>query len=128
MAIRPQLTTWQWSNYETFHRHRGNLLLHIVTVPMFWAGLVGLVTSLVRLRPLDALGSFVFMLLPLVIQGVGHKREGNPPIPFLGPLDLLSRFFVEQMVTFPRFLLTGGWRKNLGGRPAESSFPRGNGP
>jgi hypothetical protein len=27
--------------------------------------------------------------------------------------DFVTRFFVEQWVTFPRFVLSGGWYRNL---------------
>ena len=47
------------------------------------------------------------------MQGIGHKREAEPPVPFDGPGDFLARVFVEQFFTFPRFVLTGGWLRNL---------------
>jgi hypothetical protein len=34
-------------------------------------------------------------------------------VPFDGAADFVSRFVVEQWVTFPRFVLSGGWRRNL---------------
>ena len=41
------------------------------------------------------------------------------PIPFRGPIDVGSRIFVEQWVTFPRFVLSGGlaqaWRAATSG-------------
>jgi len=48
-----------------------------------------------------------------VLEGRGHARESERPTPFDGPLDFASRFFVEQWITFPRFVLSGGWRRNL---------------
>jgi hypothetical protein len=47
------------------------------------------------------------------LQGIGHKREAAPPIAFEGPIDVVTRIFVEQFVTFPRFVLTGGWWRAL---------------
>ena len=53
------------------------------------------------------------MALALVLQGRGHRREAEPPTPFAGAADFASRFVVEQWVTFPRFVLSGGWLSNL---------------
>jgi hypothetical protein len=48
-----------------------------------------------------------------LLQGAGHKREIQKPEPFLGADDLVSRFVVEQLITFPRFVLSGNWLRNL---------------
>jgi hypothetical protein len=42
-------------------------------------------------------------------QGFGHGREKNPAIPFDGASDALSRIFVEQLITFWRYVLSGEW-------------------
>jgi hypothetical protein len=42
-------------------------------------------------------------------QGRGHRGEANPPAPFLGPGDVAARFFAEQLINFPRFVVRGGW-------------------
>jgi hypothetical protein len=52
-------------------------------------------------------------LLAMAFQGRGHKQEQVPPEPFTGPANALSRIFLEQWVTFPRFVLSGGWRRAL---------------
>jgi hypothetical protein len=49
----------------------------------------------------------------VAIQGRGHKLEPVPPEPFTGRANLLGRLFCEQWVTFPRFVLSGGWWRNL---------------
>jgi hypothetical protein len=49
------------------------------------------------------------MVLSIALQGRGHKREAIPPDPFTGPGNAIARIFLEQWVTFPRFLLSGGW-------------------
>ena len=36
-----------------------------------------------------------------------------PPEPFAGPGQALARLFFEQWLTFPRFVLSGGWRRAL---------------
>jgi len=53
------------------------------------------------------------MVFALVLQGRGHRREAETPTPFAGAADFASRFVAEQWVTFPRFVLSGGWRSNL---------------
>ncbi len=102
------LLAWQWRGYPVFHRARANLLIHLLTVPLFWAGLLSLLGALVNVR--SAWGGLL-LLVPLAAQGRGHKLEGAPPIPFRGPFDVISRFTVEQLVNFPRFVLSGGWAK-----------------
>lgn len=109
--MRKHLLAWQWQHYATGHRDRGNLLLHIVTAPIFVAGLISLITGLaLRTWPL-AIGGLVALLAVMILQGRGHRREASPPIAFLGPLDVLARIFAEQLVTFPRFVLSGGWSR-----------------
>jgi hypothetical protein len=38
------------------------------------------------------------------------------PVPFAGPVDVVSRIFAEQLITFPRFVLSGqfarAWRES----------------
>ena len=88
------------NDYPRFHRDRVNLAIHIVMVPMFVAGV------------LAALWAALLAALPLVsmaAQGVGHKRETNPPLPFAGPGAFLRRILAEQFFRFPVFVLGGGW-------------------
>jgi phage terminase small subunit len=111
--IRARLLAWQWSDYSAKHRSRTNLLLHIVAVPLFQLGSVVLVgTALARSGVGLGLGG-LGMLAALVLQGRGHRGEREAPVPFDGAADFVSRFVVEQWVTFPRFVLSGGWRRNL---------------
>jgi phage terminase small subunit len=111
--IRQGLLKWQWNDYSAKHRSRTNLLLHIVTVPVFQVGCVVLVgTAIARSGVGMALG-VLGMLAALIIQGRGHRGERETPVPFDGAADVVSRFVVEQWVTFPRFVLSGGWRRNL---------------
>lgn len=108
-----ELLRWQWDGYPRYHLSRGNLLLHIVAVPFFLISNVGLLVGLLR-------GSFVLAALGLggmaasmAVQGAGHKTEPTPPAPFTGPANALARILLEQWVTFPRFVLTGGWARAL---------------
>jgi hypothetical protein len=46
--------------------------------------------------------------ISMIVQGRGHAREATQP-KLGGPLNVLARIFAEQFVTFPRFVLGGGW-------------------
>ncbi|MBM3643504.1 MAG: terminase [Alphaproteobacteria bacterium] len=111
--MRKGLLDWQWSLYPGGHRDRVNLLLHILTVPLFWAGTALLVVALLRGAAGPVLAGLALWLAALLAQGQGHQREREAQVPFEGPLDFISRFTVEQFITFPRFLLSGGWARAL---------------
>jgi hypothetical protein len=112
--VRPHLLEWQWSDYSAKHRNRTNLLLHIFAVPLFEIAGVALIVGLAAGSG-RAMGlALVGMVAAVVIQGRGHRREHETPTPFAGPIDFVTRFFVEQWITFPRFVLSGGWSHNLG--------------
>lgn len=111
--MRPgELLRWQWRNYPGNHMTRGNLLLHIFTVPFFWAGTVCLVLGLVDLSWRFLVLGPVCILVPLIAQGRGHKLEPNPPAKFTSPWNFIARLFLEQWITFPRFVFSGGWWRN----------------
>ena len=111
--IRSNLLAWQWNDYAAKHRSRGNLLVHLVGVPLFQAGTVILVVG-VGIQSALGIGIAVACLAAaVVIEGRGHARERETPAPFDGPLDFASRFVVEQWITFPRFVLSGAWRRNF---------------
>jgi hypothetical protein len=111
--MRKDLLAWQWNDYPERHRDRVNLWIHVAVVPLFWAGLVNLLGAPVLGGVPGAIGGVVLMGIALGAQGRGHRREALEPIPFDGPGDAISRLFVEQIVTFPRYVLTGGWRRAL---------------
>ena len=102
------LLAWQWDLYTRGHQTRRNLLIHILAVPLFLASSVGLVIGLALGQPLALL-----LLLPMVAavaaQGRGHRGEPVAAVPFRSPFDGMARLFVEQCITFPRFVLSGGW-------------------
>ena len=95
--------------YPRYHRDRANLLIHIVMVPIFDLSLVGVVFGLVTGRWRVALVCLPLLILALGMQGRGHKREPLPPEPFAGGLDFVVRILREQFITFPGFVLSGGW-------------------
>ena len=107
---------WQWSGYDRNHRDAANLWLHIVAVPVFIGAALGFVSTLLHGYWFAALLALVLMVVAFAVQGLGHKREAEAPVPFDGPFDFLARVFVEQFITFPRFVLSGGWMRQLLGR------------
>lgn len=113
MAREGGILAWQWSSYDRNHRDRGNLLLHFVAVPAFVGAALALATCLLRGFWFAAALAFLLMLVAFAVQGIGHKREAEAPIPFDGPGDFLARVFAEQFITFPRFVLSGGWMRQL---------------
>ena len=108
-----ELLDWQWSDYDKRHRNRMNLIIHIVAVPLFWLGTVNVVTAILFEGALHALGGGILVGLSLFAQGRGHEMEALQPIPFEGRWEFVRRIAAEQFVTFPRFVVSGGWYKNL---------------
>src|SRR5262252_1720133 len=96
-----ELLRWQWEGYPRYHRARFNLLLHIVVVPLFLVANVALVLALLQGAWITAIGSVAVMVISIALQGRGHLHESTPPEPFTGPLNALSRIFLEQWITFP---------------------------
>ncbi|HEY8207821.1 MAG TPA: terminase [Myxococcaceae bacterium] len=108
--MRKQLLSWQWGLYPQNHTTRANLVIHIFTTPLFIAGTLTLLSSpMYGVR--SAVSGLVGMIIPMALQGRGHKGEAVTPVPFLGPMDFVSRFFCEQFINFPRYVLSGGWAK-----------------
>lgn len=112
-----ELLLWQWEGYPQYHQSRGNLLLHIVVVPLFLVGNVALLLALFQRSWLIAGAGVIAMVVSVALQGRGHSGEPNPAVPFSSPANAISRIFLEQWVTFPRFVLSGGWRRALRAAP-----------
>jgi hypothetical protein len=108
-----ELLRWQWEGYPSVHRSRANLLLHILAVPAFVLGNAALVVTLLLGMWAAAAAALAVMVVSMALQGRGHKLEKVPPEPFTGPANALSRVFLEQWVTFPRFVLSGRWLRAL---------------
>lgn len=123
--MREHLLSWQWEGYPRFHQNRVNLLLHIVAVPTFIASAIALIASLATMQWVGAVVALLLLAAAFGVQGMGHKREANPAIPFDGPVDTITRIIAEQFITFPRFVLSGGWRSALiAARSAAPGTPR----
>jgi hypothetical protein len=108
MENKPSLLTWQLSNYPDAHRTHNNLVVHLLTVPLFMGGTVAI--ALAWLSPWLLFG-VAAMMLSMVLQGRGHAHEPAPPRPFRGVRDVIVRIFAEQWITFPRFVLSGGFAR-----------------
>ena len=121
---RKRLLECQWSDYAAKHQDRLNLLLHIVTVPFFLAGTLILLCAVIAVSGSAAIVGVVCMVGALAAQGRGHKLEPETPAPFDGAADFVTRFFAEQWVTFPRFVLSGGWYRNLTANPTVEMLPK----
>ena|SRR5438270_4852455 len=113
--MRRHLLQWQWQLYPDNHHDRVNLMLHVATVPLFMTGTLALVLAPWLGLWLLAAGPAA-MVTAMALQGRGHKRETTPPVPFAGPADVLARIFVEQWITFPRFVVSGAWAAAWRGR------------
>lgn len=112
MQITPNLFAWQINNYPLSHADRRNLLIHALTQPLFVAGLF--------LTVLGFWPGLAGMALAVAAQGRGHKLEAEAPAPFRSPLDGIVRLVVEQLVTFPRFVFSGGFARAWRSTPGQS--------
>ena len=64
--------------------------------------LAGLVTAALG----HVLAGAVMCITSIAIQGRAHRRE-RVGTRFSGPIDFARRLLIEQLVTFPRFVLSG---------------------
>jgi len=108
-----ELLRWQWQGYPRYHQSRANLLLHVVLVPVFVIGNAIVVLALAQGSWLAALFALGAMVVSVALQGRGHRQETTPPEPFTSPANAVARIFCEQWITFPRFVLSGGWSRAL---------------
>lgn len=113
--MRPNLLAWQWAGYASFHRSAANLWLHIVAVPAFIAAVLSALASFATGQLVRGVVALGVAAVAFLVQGVGHRGEAEAPIPFDGPVDVATRVVAEQFVTFPRFVLSGGWYRALRG-------------
>jgi hypothetical protein len=121
-VITPNLVAWQWEHYAEAHRDRRNLVVHVLTAPLFAAAVLLTPVAFALRHPLAGAAALALLFTVLAAQGRGHRLEAQPPLPFRSPLDVAARFFLEQVFTFPRFVLSGGfaraWRGAHPSKPA----------
>lgn len=99
----------QFVDYPRVHADRRNLLIHAVAVPVFDAAIIAAVASAATRSWVGAAAGVAVAAGAFAAEGRGHGLEQNAPIPFSGAGNALSRIFAEQFVTFPRYVLSGGW-------------------
>jgi len=107
------LLSHQWKGYAQFHRSRSNLMIHIVAVPVFLIANMLFVLALFHGNWIVCAAAAVTTMGSLMVQGRGHHDEPKPAEPFTSTLNAIARIFAEQWLTFPRFVLTGGWSRTL---------------
>ncbi|MFO0560843.1 MAG: hypothetical protein U0269_22690 [Polyangiales bacterium] len=111
------LLQWQRSLYDDNHTRRSTLVVHAITNPMFIVGTALLATAPFT-RGTNAIVGLALALVAMALQGRTHRAEPVRPVPFASPFDAIARIFAEQWVTFPRFVMDGGfaraWRSNGG--------------
>lgn len=98
---------WQWRLYPEGHTDARNLVIHALTIPLFWSGIASIAWGLASGAWTMALSGLLAFPLTMILQGIGHRLEKTAPVPFRSPVDALARLFVEQLITLPRFVLTG---------------------
>lgn len=104
----------QWEGYPPSHTRLANVLLHVVGVPVFLLGNCVLVVSLASLNLRWAGLGLLGMLGGFALQIVGHGIEPRRPPAFASPSDAIARIFVEQWLTFPRYLLSRVLSRRIG--------------
>ena len=113
-----EIINQQWTDYSERHQNKVNLLIHIVTVPLVWFAAVqvlgGLLLMLIGVGGLKMwIYAAILIGLALFAQRFGNDMETIKPKPAGSPKDFAINAVVEQFVTFPRFVLTGQWLRNL---------------
>jgi len=100
---------WQWSGYSKYHKSRMNLWIHIFAVPVFIFGTISLLYSIIDFNVFLLFYSLIIMIASIGIQGLGHNKEELPAEPFTGAKNAFIRIFLEQLYTFPKFVISGKW-------------------
>lgn len=108
---------WQWRYYAAWHQDRLNLLLHMATVPLFAAGVLAAARQAFFGEWFGASIAAALALVALGIQWLGHLREPARAPDAGNPIDWLRRVLAEQFITFPRFVLSGGWLHQMVSQP-----------
>jgi hypothetical protein len=104
--IRKNLLNWQLSGYPANHQNKTNLTIHLFTVPLVWLGILMIPAALFSGNLMLLITTPLLLITALAAQGFGHKQEEKAPEPFLSPMDFVSRFLAEQLITYPRWKMT----------------------
>jgi len=99
--------------YSRLHQHPLNLLIHIATVPIVYVAVALLLLSPLLKRWEIWWGVAVALVVYCVLmQQFGHRLERVSQDPKKGVLQRTTTWLGEQFVSFPTFLLSGGWTQN----------------
>jgi hypothetical protein len=107
------LARWQYGSYTEFHGNKTNLWWHIFAVPLFQFSFMALLYALLSASWFVFFAGLTGCSLSMLIQGIGHKKELNAPVPFTGLWNTCGRILLEQFYSFPRFVFSGRWFKAL---------------
>lgn len=105
----PNLHAWQWRGYHNKHQHPANLVLHLIAVPLFILGALLVLSGLFGFDLGQLAVGVIALIAGLGLQRHGHRLEAEQPEPFANRQDAIKRLLTEQFITFPRFVLSGGW-------------------
>lgn len=109
VAMLSTLLREQWRHYAGTHQTQRNLLIHIIAVPLFLLGNIVLLDAVIHAAPTSAAVGLGISGIGLALQGKGHGHESVAPTPFSSVGNAVLRILLEQWITFPRFVLSGGW-------------------
>jgi len=105
------------AEYRRLRSTKSNLLVHLVAVPIFVFSIVSLFFALLEGAIPAVIAWAVAALISMMLQRHGHKRESESPRSFCGPTDFLRRWFGEQFIIFPWFVLSGNWLRQWRSAP-----------
>lgn len=99
------------TDYRRVHSTKSNLLIHLVTVPLFvMSAVLWVLALLVGAIPAVMVWT-VTAIIAVMLQRHGHRREPESQPEVTGALAIAGQWFAEQFVIFPWFVVSGGWLK-----------------
>jgi hypothetical protein len=116
-----QIVDAQWHGYAERHRKPAHLVLKVLAVALFWVAsfeILGALLLLLMGVPLAFRMLFwaaVLIAISLGLQAVGRSLEGGGTPATGNAADFIKGTLIEQFVTFPRFVVSGAWLRNLRG-------------
>jgi uncharacterized membrane protein YGL010W len=105
--------------YPRVHQSRLNLAIHVLAVPLFWAGLAAFAVAASN-GPIFIVYGAGAVVASIALQGLGHRFEREAAEPFSGPLNFIYRLTKESLILFPVFALSGGFASVWNGRPRKT--------
>ncbi|OEC32682.1 Protein of unknown function [Pseudomonas cuatrocienegasensis] len=95
----------QLRDYARSHSHPTNLLIHLLTVPLFIVASAVLLNGLLQLSFVALVTGIIGLVAAVILQRAGHRFETDTP----ETMPDIKQLLREQFVTFPQFVLNGGW-------------------